>query len=682
MDFGRTYFLFTTLGFLLLMGFPYEPLKAQKSKEYSLLIHSGEIPEDFLAEKEKNALMTYGTRKSQERFMVRNAYHLRQLMASGNVLFGDTVSAYINKVANIILKNDPILRKELRFYATRSRHINAFSAPNGIIFVNIGLIANLENEAQLAFILCHEISHYTSKHPQKKYLESQYKEKKHHSGERLLSEQHYTPALEFEADSLGLERYLNSPYASSEAATACKIIKEYTKTATVKPEFYTTISPFYPDTTKIGYEFLHSESRLNPEEIISRKRKNKLLRQINNRGKKGELCIIPDEAFDFIQKTCRYESCMYAIEDQSYETAIYSATFWQSYYQTSDLFLEKIKTFGWYGLAKYGNAGKIWEIHDDYQEHLSGYGSFCYVTEQLIGFPLHRLALKNAMYIHKIKPSDPLLTKVEEELWKETGKYYISSIDIEGEIIMKYGISFDSLLSPHESTLPLTQIRFLIMEGFNNKMLLSQKITDKRIEKKYQRRLLNKGFNLGIDTIVVIEPIYQRIEPEDLDNSFVISTAMQNGLVQRIEEYSARLNLKSFLLYSAQLRASQINYFRRLSLLNQWFREKNNTKDIGIITFRQEELQKILRHYGTPYFVWMGGVHLLKQPSAGGFSLQDVIELPLNPTSKYETLYYTIVYDLSKEEYLIIYPKYVKTTDRADVFHSIIYDMLFQIRKK
>src|SRR5207244_395643 len=42
--------------------------------------------------------------------------------------------------------------------------LNAFAMPNGRIYVHSGLLARLDNEAQLAMILGHEMTHVTDRH--------------------------------------------------------------------------------------------------------------------------------------------------------------------------------------------------------------------------------------------------------------------------------------------------------------------------------------------------------------------------------------------------------------------------------------------------------------------------------------------------------------------------------------
>ena len=55
-----------------------------------------------------------------------------------------------------------------RFRAIRDLEINAFALPNGSIYVTTGLLSRMENEAQLAGVLAHEVTHVTNRHT---YLE-------------------------------------------------------------------------------------------------------------------------------------------------------------------------------------------------------------------------------------------------------------------------------------------------------------------------------------------------------------------------------------------------------------------------------------------------------------------------------------------------------------------------------
>ena len=53
---------------------------------------------------------------------------------------------------------------DYHFAVLNSKHPNAFATPGGYVFVSVGLLRILENEAQLAGVLGHEIAHITHKH--------------------------------------------------------------------------------------------------------------------------------------------------------------------------------------------------------------------------------------------------------------------------------------------------------------------------------------------------------------------------------------------------------------------------------------------------------------------------------------------------------------------------------------
>ncbi|MDD2851448.1 MAG: M48 family metalloprotease [Desulfuromonadaceae bacterium] len=76
----------------------------------------------------------------------------------------DTAQKYINLVGRTITRN--LNRPELDFHfaVIQSDMINAFSAPGGYIFVSTGALKLVENEAELAALLSHEISHVVDRH--------------------------------------------------------------------------------------------------------------------------------------------------------------------------------------------------------------------------------------------------------------------------------------------------------------------------------------------------------------------------------------------------------------------------------------------------------------------------------------------------------------------------------------
>jgi len=83
---------------------------------------------------------------------------------SGALYSNEQLEAYISKVGKKLLATLPSESvKNISFKVIRDPRINAMAFPNGQIFINAGIVARLENEAQLAFLLGHEISHVVNK---------------------------------------------------------------------------------------------------------------------------------------------------------------------------------------------------------------------------------------------------------------------------------------------------------------------------------------------------------------------------------------------------------------------------------------------------------------------------------------------------------------------------------------
>jgi Zn-dependent protease with chaperone function len=75
---------------------------------------------------------------------------------------------YLDKLVNAIIKGNPELHdRPFRCYFSRSYIPNAAYIGEGIILFNMGLFDRLTDESQVAFILCHEISHYYLRHQEK-----------------------------------------------------------------------------------------------------------------------------------------------------------------------------------------------------------------------------------------------------------------------------------------------------------------------------------------------------------------------------------------------------------------------------------------------------------------------------------------------------------------------------------
>ncbi|HXV24867.1 MAG TPA: M48 family metalloprotease [Alphaproteobacteria bacterium] len=88
------------------------------------------------------------------------------LRSSGRVVEDPALNAYLRSVA---CKVAPELCADIRIYLVEVPEFNASMAPNGFMSVWTGLMLRCRNEAQLAYILGHEIGHYQRRHTVKQW---------------------------------------------------------------------------------------------------------------------------------------------------------------------------------------------------------------------------------------------------------------------------------------------------------------------------------------------------------------------------------------------------------------------------------------------------------------------------------------------------------------------------------
>jgi predicted Zn-dependent protease len=88
------------------------------------------------------------------------------LKTSGRLETDPELNRYIG---GIIQRLVPDQFQDIRFYIVKTSHFNASMAPNGCMQVWTGLLLRCQNEAQLAYILGHEIGHYQKRHSLKQW---------------------------------------------------------------------------------------------------------------------------------------------------------------------------------------------------------------------------------------------------------------------------------------------------------------------------------------------------------------------------------------------------------------------------------------------------------------------------------------------------------------------------------
>jgi beta-barrel assembly-enhancing protease len=105
------------------------------------------------------------TATNEEKLLWRRAKEEQQILDRSGWLYRDAeLETYLNQVAARLktFTDSPDIFFKIKII--NDPNLNAFAFPNGVIYVHTGVLARMENEAQLAALLAHEMTHCTHRH--------------------------------------------------------------------------------------------------------------------------------------------------------------------------------------------------------------------------------------------------------------------------------------------------------------------------------------------------------------------------------------------------------------------------------------------------------------------------------------------------------------------------------------
>jgi beta-barrel assembly-enhancing protease len=101
----------------------------------------------------------------EEERIWRTSEQEQQRLAASEMLFEDAeLTAYLNQVAMAVLPEAAKKQVTVQVLTINNPYSSAFAYPNGKVYVHTGILARMENEAQLAILLGHEMAHVTQRH--------------------------------------------------------------------------------------------------------------------------------------------------------------------------------------------------------------------------------------------------------------------------------------------------------------------------------------------------------------------------------------------------------------------------------------------------------------------------------------------------------------------------------------
>lgn len=210
--------------------------------------------------------MESGSNGQELRLLARVEKEQAILEESGFIYEDGELEKYLNEVVKKLYHPTDHNQSTPTVKVVKDPHLNAFVFPNGRIYIHTGILARLDNEAQLAFLLAHEIIHYTHRHAFKTFdgfkdeptgPESQWPDlnplgrvgdllSRFGATLTMAVMTGYSQALETEADVDGMALVSKTGYNPGEAIRFFEHLRHELETENLKEPFFFGIHPRIP----------------------------------------------------------------------------------------------------------------------------------------------------------------------------------------------------------------------------------------------------------------------------------------------------------------------------------------------------------------------------------------------------------------------------------------------------
>ena len=622
--------------------------------KYTTLMSKGPIPEDFTKEtykkladdlkKDRSDL----TNSQEKVFLEGSNYEIDDILHSGLVIYGDEISSYVSEIANKLLQNEGDLRAKLRFYTIKSNAANAFSTDQGIVFITTGLIAQLTSEAQLAYVLAHEIAHYTEKHVIETF---DWETQKGQHNDRIERLSQYSKDKEFEADKIGIRMYNTAGYSVDEIFTTFDVLM-YSYLPFDEIEFpftyFNTSQIFVPSSlfpTK-KYEIKADEDYddENSSHPNIKKRKEAAEKEIGTISNwQNATQFLGIERFNQIRNIARFESVRSDIIDASYGSAMYSVFLLEKDFPNS-IYLKRMKAQIWLNMMLYKSENMSAKMLDKTSEYEGESAAVHFFLKKLSREGMMTMALRQIHDLHMANLNDTEITTIYSRFVKEVSndeKFKIESFSKKSfseaandflmsqsdtnkiavkDTIAKSTSKYDRIKNKKNADAPenFDSTKFylyglgdiLIDTDFNNQHDKFKKIKadeQKEIEKynslsNSEQKALDKKkaaneYSIGLKEIIVVEPMVISYKKGNVDN--VKSEKLEKDFASAIESSAKSAGVTTYSIDSRSLiNKGTLGFNERsllISLLNQLAAEDN----VNIFPVDFQLLNEIKTNYGT-----------------------------------------------------------------------------------
>lgn len=694
-------------------------LKGQNVEDFKVLVSEGKIPEGInRSTKEKVEEQTKEIssknvyeKQSEKKFILESNYFIDKILSNGMVIYGGKLTTYVEKVADELLKSNKELRSELNFYIVKSPQVNAFATDRGEIFITMGLLAQVENEAQLAYIISHEIIHYTKNHAKEGFVENdridrttgKYKEV---DWNKLLSKSKYSKELELEADQEGLEIYLKSNYSLREIDEVFYVL-QYSHLPIDEVPFN---RDYFND------KFLELKASKEEREIDQinavddendeyqdhpniNKRRAVVSSEIEGESNEGRVEFINSKKeFLEVQSLARFELSFLYAKNRYYGESIYNSFLLLKKYPNNE-FLKINIGYCLYALAKYKNDSQIHSVLTDYEDVQGESQTVFHLFEKLEKDEINVLAVKYLWDLKLELNENKFLAKIAEdaikEMLMESGVRKLDfkkmlpneskEVAIDSSSLSKYdkikskqkaeGVSYE-----YAFVKLLENETFEEMLSYYEKAYVDKVVNDDDIEFESDN---TKKRKLGLDKIVMVSPDYRHFHARrKFYEKYSYSDNKEEDFINLNKTIAQRKKVDLNLIDNRFFNSTE--EYNNMSLLNNWMEERYSHLNLKIYPYCSMYTDELIEKYGTKYFSWTGVYSFFVGKKGLGWALSGaylsgltfgvmagsnfiamgigaaipIVYYIVNPSKR--SFYYNYLFDISNYNALLVNEKFKK----------------------
>ena len=619
---------------------------------YKTLQSKGVIPEDFTKSTKSKLDDDLAQKKtdltaSQEKILFEGTnYAIDELLHSGLVVYGDEISKYATEIVDRLLRNDPSLRSELRIYTIKSNETNAFSTDQGIIFVTTGLMSQITCEAQLAFVLAHEIAHYQKKHVLETF---DWKLKNARHSDQIVKLSNYSKEKEFEADKGGLALYCAAGYGKDYVFETFDVLMySYLPFDDIEfPFAYFNSTNMYVPTSlfpKKKYEIkaIEDYDDSNSSHPNIKKRKEAVEKEIDSYSNwETADQYLGQNRFETVRNIARFESVRTDLLDASFGSALYSVFLLERDFPTS-AYLKRMKAQIWLNLMLYKKQNKSNKTIDNSSDLEGESAAVHFLLKKLTKDGMTTLALRQVYDLHKQYPEDEEISAVYAKFIKDLAE--IKTFKIENYSKKKFSEAANDFLKDKTDTTVQLQdtvksgskydrikkkknvdnasnfdtTKFYLygigdlladssfVQAYNSNIELVKKLEEEKEQfeilsqserKKAMAKEQDNHLRLGLEEVIVVEPKVYSYKANSLDP--IKSEKIEGIFSESIESAADDLGVKVYPIDRRTLSSKGTEGFNERNTLISFLTQIAQEDDINAFPADFQALKEIRQNYGT-----------------------------------------------------------------------------------